>query len=340
MPKRYLGNIITQNPTAPSGPYEDSTAPGVWSLAEALAYTKADLWPTAGNALPVEGIFAGGIYPGINTMQSINFSTLGDAKDFGNLSATAYGGAGFSSSTRAVMGLGFSGSDTNTLEYVTFSTLGNSQDFGDLTVARNSGASMSSSTRGVFAGGKENNTTIDYVTIASTGNATDFGDCFNINIVRQFNMGCSNGTRGVFAGGIDNSNFTRSNVMQYITIASTGNSADFGDLTSGRFCCTGFSNTTRGVFAGGSNGSIATIIDYITVASTGNATDFGDLSTSRGDAAGMSSLTRGVITGGNTNSIEYITIASTGNGADFGDMLPDASNYGFASACSSTHGGL
>ena len=50
--KRYLGNIITQNPTAPSGPYEDSTAPGVWSLAEAFAYSKAGLWPTAGNVAP------------------------------------------------------------------------------------------------------------------------------------------------------------------------------------------------------------------------------------------------------------------------------------------------
>jgi len=50
--KRYLGNIITQNPTAPAGPYEDGAASGVWSLAEAFAYTKAGLWPTAGNAAP------------------------------------------------------------------------------------------------------------------------------------------------------------------------------------------------------------------------------------------------------------------------------------------------
>ena len=53
MTKRYLGNIITQNPTAPSGPFENDAAPGVWSLAEALAYSRRlGLWPMAGNAPP------------------------------------------------------------------------------------------------------------------------------------------------------------------------------------------------------------------------------------------------------------------------------------------------
>jgi hypothetical protein len=47
--KRFLGNIITSTPTAPAGPYQDSAAPGVWSLQEAFTYTKAGLWPTAGN---------------------------------------------------------------------------------------------------------------------------------------------------------------------------------------------------------------------------------------------------------------------------------------------------
>ena len=49
MPKRYLGNIITNTPTAPAGENETDAASGVWSLAEALAYRKANLWPTQGN---------------------------------------------------------------------------------------------------------------------------------------------------------------------------------------------------------------------------------------------------------------------------------------------------
>ena len=64
MTKRYLGNIITQNPTAPADNFETTSAPGVWSLAEALAYKKANLWPTAGNAAPGQQAYtSAGTYP-------------------------------------------------------------------------------------------------------------------------------------------------------------------------------------------------------------------------------------------------------------------------------------
>jgi hypothetical protein len=65
--------------------------------------------------------------------------------------------------------------------------------------------------------------------------------------------------------------------MDYITIASTGNATDFGDLTSGKAYQRGTSSSTRGVYPGGYNGSNLDNIDYITIASTGNAQDFGDL---------------------------------------------------------------
>ena len=38
-------------------------------------------------------------------------------------------------------------------------------------------------------------------------------------------------TRGLFGGGYGNDN---SNVIDYVTIATTGNATDFGDLTVGR----------------------------------------------------------------------------------------------------------
>ena len=38
--------------------------------------------------------------------------------------------------------------------------------------------------------------------------------------------GCSNGTRGVFGGGF------QTNVIDYVTIANTGNATDFGDLSA------------------------------------------------------------------------------------------------------------
>ena len=75
--------------------------------------------------------------------------------------------------------------------------------------------------------------------------------------------------------------------MQYVTISSTGNAFDFGDLTYKPTVATCLSNNTRAVFAGGYNsispysGAVGSNynIDYVTIASTGNASGFGDLTT-------------------------------------------------------------
>lgn len=48
----YQGNIIIKNPATPTGPYEDGTAPGVWSLNEAIGFIKQGVWPTAGLQQP------------------------------------------------------------------------------------------------------------------------------------------------------------------------------------------------------------------------------------------------------------------------------------------------
>ena len=70
--KRYLGNIITQNPTAPAGNFGDSAAKGVWSLEEQLAYQKAGLWPVPGNfPLNVEDVFSTYLYEGNGSTQTI-----------------------------------------------------------------------------------------------------------------------------------------------------------------------------------------------------------------------------------------------------------------------------
>ena len=70
----------------------------------------------------------------------------------------------------------------------------------------------------------------------------------------------------------------RVNKIEYITIASTGNATDFGDLTAALQGPMGTSNKTRAVYGGGDvGGSNRNQIDYITIASTGNGQDFGDL---------------------------------------------------------------
>ena len=82
------------------------------------------------------------------------------------------------------------------------------------------------------------------------------------------------GARGVFAGGYAP---TALNVIEYITISTTGNALDFGDLSQTRTSPAASASSTRGLFAGGFTPTVTNVIDYITIATTGNALDFGDL---------------------------------------------------------------
>ena len=55
--------------------------------------------------------------------------------------------------------------------------------------------------------------------------------------------GASSSTRGVFAGGSNSD----TNVIQYITIATTGNAQDFGDLAAPTAAMAGCSNAHGGL---------------------------------------------------------------------------------------------
>ena len=137
-------------------------------------------------------------------------------------------------------------------------------------------------TRGLFFGGygpspapSTRRSQIDFINVDTTGNGTDFGDLLAAN---KDAGACASRTRGIVAGGDAG---PRTNNIQYVTFASTGNAIDFaGDLTGdARRSAKGMNNSTRGVFAGGDTPSgNLDVIDYITMASTGvNAQDFGNL---------------------------------------------------------------
>ena len=136
------------------------------------------------------------------------------------------------------------------------------------------------------------------------------------------------GARGVIGGGqIEyGGGVPYTNQMQYITIATTGNASDYGDLTVARYDmgATAGSESGRGVFGGGWLGSRSDVMDYKTIASSGNASDFGNLIQAKSDMANNSNGTRGIFSGGQNgptyDEIGYITIATTGNASDFGDL--------------------
>ena len=79
------------------------------------------------------------------------------------------------------------------------------------------------------------------------------------------------------------------NTIDYITIATLGNSIRFGDLTR---TTSGFmascASSTRGTWAGGTNPGTTNIIDYVTIMSTGNAVNFGSLTSTRYGVTGIS----------------------------------------------------
>ena len=295
------------------------------------------------------GIQAGGFSPSPlnavhNVIQYITISTLGDAQDFGDLATTAAAPAGVASRTRGVrMGGGAAPTNTanNTIEFITIASTGDATDFGDLVTNARDNASVGNQTRGITIGGDDINV-IQYITIASSGNSVDFGD---ISVVKkEFNKGQVNSAvRGIFAGGYKSPN-NFYNIIDFVTISSTGNAQDFGDLTQARKASSSVCNSTRGLFAGGRTPTVVNTMDFITISSTGDAMDFGDTSQAFTSVPGASSPTRGVFFGGNispspyyTNAIEYVTIAQTGNSVDFGDLI--FGNSG-GLGISNGHGGL
>ena len=52
MSKQYPGGIISKTPITPSGPYETSTASGIWTLDQQAYWQKLGQWPTAGRGTP------------------------------------------------------------------------------------------------------------------------------------------------------------------------------------------------------------------------------------------------------------------------------------------------
>ena len=266
--------------------------PGISSLIEYVHV------PTDGNAIKfgdlsaqrnsimavssrTRGIWGGG-NPGTvtNTMEFVTLSITSNTTDFGDLTVARMHGGAVQNSTRGVFMTGYTPSNTNVMDFITMATLGNATDFGDvIDDGWPTGGGRSSSTRGVLMGHGDGTNRIQFITIMTTGNSQDFGD-LNTN---SYGVGAgelSDGLRGIAMGGSGNPS-DHTNVIDFITIATTGNATEFGDLTvsrrGGGVGCT----LIKGICAGGRNPSDVNIIDSVIIQTTGNAIDFGDLSEAR-----------------------------------------------------------
>ena len=114
-------------------------------------------------------------------------------------------------------------------------------------------AAVASSTRACFMAGEGTTSAadhisnvIDFVTISTLGNAQDFGDT---TVAVSALAGASNSTRGLHAGGRTGTPAAEAlqNVIGFITIASTGNASDFGDLVTPTRYLAGCSDSHGGI---------------------------------------------------------------------------------------------
>ena len=253
----------------------------------------------------------------------VTITSLGDAQDFADLVARTRDAACHANATRGIiaggepLGAGY----TNQIQYTTIASQANFADFGDTAAAQISMCSgVGNSTRMCISGGTTNSgfvNSIEYVTIGSTGNASDFGDQ---SLKRYMQAGNVNSTtRGCFSGGSVPGVAATGDTIDYITIGSTGNATDFGNLNHPTNDAGGCSSSTRGVISEGTGSNNR--MSYITIASTGNSSIFGTMTANKNNICGCSNATRGLFAGNLTRPIDYITIASTGNAADFGDLL-------------------
>ena len=186
------------------------------------------------------------------------------------------------------------GSKPTQIDAVTIASEGNAFDFGDMSTHTNNTANLASSTRGIMAGGTVSPTrvnTIQFVTITTSGNTVDFGDLVDhgdgASSLMYNGIGYSNSTRGIIHGGRD-VNGNMNNLIQFITIATTGNSSDFGDTAVSAMHQMGGSSPTRGVVGAGYNPSLTNAMEFVNIMSLGNASDFGDC-TARDEVLGACS---------------------------------------------------
>jgi len=308
-------------------------------------------------------VFDGGSGRGITFLgaspYAIDFSNIssgGNAQDFGDdIGSRSSNGCG-GDRTRIVSCGGQTPTFVNTISFITIASQGDAQDFGDMQNSfRGWGSKASNGTRTCLTGGAvspggqaQQRNNIEFITVQTTGNSVDFGDLTEdggteaaASPTRAVMMGRYNDTTPGTSGG-------RRNNIDFITMATTGNAQDWGDLSKNTNACMTCSSAVRGVAGGGGGGSPdpdqTDIIRFVTFSTTGNATDFGNLvGGGKQSGSAFGDCVRGVWTAGynlaptgSTNQMDYINIATGGTSVDFGDQ-----NFtGASSATSNAHGGL
>tara|TARA_B100000131_G_scaffold126169_1_gene123328 strand:+ start:116 stop:1042 length:927 start_codon:yes stop_codon:yes gene_type:complete len=224
------------------------------------------------------GLFAGGREaPSNNQLTQIRYMTLisgSSTSVFGQLTTATRHSGGASDGLRGLYFGGFGGDGM--IDYVTIASTGDAQDFGDLDGGGNGGAAGNNATRAVYANTYDD---LEYVTIQTLGNSSDFGTLTQNRDDNCAATGDEATDRIVWGPGEGPS--VAQKRMDTVTVSTTGNATEFGNLSFSSIKRGGLSDGTRGMWVGSSTPSYGDRIDYITISSSGSSSDFGDLSEGR-----------------------------------------------------------
>ena len=268
----------------------------------------------------------------------------GGATGLGRYSSGGYATTGVNNGARGIFAGGYDSYQNQNAEirYITIDTTSNTTDFGDFSQYMPwQGAGCSNGTRGLIIGGygSHGNQYASYVTIGSLGNSTNFG-AFNSYpspyAVQQCGAWCDGG-RAIRMGGSGNyfTQYADKRWMDYVQIATTGNSTEFGWMNDNhdQSCCSG--DLERAICAGGQSPTAGAppvrirTSEYVTMATKSDASNFGQLYQDGFQGmAGTSNNTRGIFAGGScypcsgnvSNQIQYNTVQTLGSASDFGDL--------------------
>ena len=251
----------------------------------------------------------------LNNIEYFSFSNT-SSTDFGDLTVSTYGSAGFSDGTRGVRA---GGASTNTIDYITIATPGNATDFGDHANSTDAYIqAIGDGTYGVYG----EDQAYYYVTVQTTGNASSFGSVPGVVNLGGYG-GAGDGTYGIFTEDVGSSS-----VINSLTIATTGSATNHGNLLNSNSFSALTSDDTYAVAQMGVS-NLDNTLNYITIVTGGTAADFGNLYYGNQYCGASSDGTYGYFTGGSNSpgKIQYITIATPGNATALGDLVQDTAYH-------------
>lgn len=253
---------------------------------------------SAGKHFGEIGLF-GSSATGYPDISKVNISTTSNTANFGDLSR--WGGYN-ASAAQGGRGLWFGGkgyySIFDYIDYVTIATAANSSTFGSMNYGKQRFAGCAGKGRAVVSGGEPSWSgygylDMFYVTIDTTSNSSTFGNATERK--DSIPAGGSDGSRGLFGAGylggfgVSGGVYPQFKGIDYVTIATTGNASNFGDVY-----VDSSSNNRKGYFGGTGNGTVyehfggtvgsqygssyfgsSSYIGKVTVATTGNCIHWG-----------------------------------------------------------------